>query len=222
MKNNILSMTVVLIALASISTLSTGCGFIGGLVGGAVVEKDTIKVAEGFEDYRDSKIYNSLLTQTVVYNKIYVEKGNEGKFASYNDIFKQSAVLQANARQMKFGLNKIKSGEVKMSVKIDPSMISGGPRGIAANTSKIATTDEQTKFGFKVLESVLKAKDEMKGKVEALTSKISGLKPQEDFKGKEAASVGTVLDGIKQAQASLNSATSDLEESVKILGELAK
>ncbi len=222
MKNNILSITVVLIALASISILSTGCGLIGGLVGGAVVEKDTIKVAEGFEDYRDSKTYNSLLTQTVAYNKIYAEKGNEGKFASYNDIFKQSAVLQANARQMKFGLNKIKSGEVKMSVKIDPSMISGGPRGIAANASKIATTDEQTKFGFKVLESVLKAKDEMKGKVEALTSKISGLKPQEEFKGKEAASVGTVLESIKQAQASLNSATSDLEESVKILGELAK
>ncbi|MCS6989672.1 MAG: hypothetical protein NZM06_09185 [Chloroherpetonaceae bacterium] len=229
-------MALILIASLLASVLS-GCGLISKLTGGPVVTEETVKYAPGFQEYETNKNYNVLLTQPVTYKKISVateakakiagtevEKKEEsvGKLEPYNNIFKESAEILAMTRQMKFGLNKIKTGEVKLSVKIDQSMISGGPKGIAEKWNQIVNIDEQTKFGGKVLEAVLKAKDELKGRVEGLTSKIASLKPQEDLKGKEALAVGEVVNGLKQAQSNLTTATTDLEDSLRILADLAK
>ncbi len=222
MKNNsiYLSKALVIIALAFVS-LNAGCGLISKFIGGPKVKEESITVAPGFDEYSNDKTYNALLTQPIKYKKITIEE-SEGKLAPYNSVFKESAEILAVSRQMKFGLNKIKSGEVKMSVKIDPSMISGGPTGIAEKANQIVNIDPQTKFGFKTIQALLKEKDEMKKRVEGLTNKIANLKPQDDLQGKEALAVGDVTDGIKQSQANLSTALSELQESANALASLAK
>jgi hypothetical protein len=162
-----------------------------------------------FSEFEGKDNYDALKITPVTAPKI--SKDN------YDNVFMDAAKTSAHTKQLRYGLEQIKSGKIVM--KVDKSIFKASPEEIAKQADK--AVDMDTKFGLRTLEASYAAKDKVKADVDKTKEQISNLKPKDDFK-EEPAKASVAIDGTKQSSDNLNSATSDLEAISKLLAELAK